>query len=59
MYDAFFDRVLTRTDAERAHHTAFRAIRAARPLTRPALRSAVGHSCLAPAGQLPGLERSG
>ncbi len=40
MYDAFFDRVLTRTDAERAHHAAFRAIRAARPLTGPALRSA-------------------
>ena len=33
MYDAFFDRVLTRTDAERAHHAAFRAIRAARPVT--------------------------
>ncbi len=33
MYGAFFDRVLTRTDPERAHHAAFRAIRAARPLT--------------------------
>ena len=40
MYDAFFDRVLTRTDAERAHHTAFRAIRAARPVTAAALRTA-------------------
>jgi dihydroorotate dehydrogenase len=39
MYDAFFDRVLTRTDAERAHHAAFRAIRAARPVTGPALRT--------------------
>lgn len=33
MYHAFFDKVLTRTDPERAHHTAFRAIRAARPAT--------------------------
>lgn len=33
MYRAFFDRVLTRTDPEKAHHTAFRAIRAARPVT--------------------------
>jgi dihydroorotate dehydrogenase len=33
LYDALFDRVLTRTDAERAHQAAFRAIRAARPLT--------------------------
>jgi dihydroorotate dehydrogenase len=31
MYRALFDHVLTRTDPERAHHTAFRAIRAARP----------------------------
>jgi dihydroorotate dehydrogenase len=34
MYRAFFDRVLTRTDPEKAHHRAFRAIRAARPVTR-------------------------
>jgi dihydroorotate dehydrogenase len=34
IYRAFFDRVLTRTDPEKAHHTAFRAIRAARPATR-------------------------
>jgi dihydroorotate dehydrogenase len=33
MYRAFFDRVLTRTDPEKAHHTAFRAIRAAGPVT--------------------------
>jgi dihydroorotate dehydrogenase len=33
IYRAFFDRVLTRTDPEQAHHTAFRAIRAARPVT--------------------------
>ncbi|MBZ5741299.1 quinone-dependent dihydroorotate dehydrogenase [Nocardioides mangrovi] len=32
-YGALFDHVLTRTDPERAHHTAFRAIRAARPVT--------------------------
>jgi dihydroorotate dehydrogenase len=34
IYRAFFDRVLTRTDPEQAHHNAFRAIRAARPATR-------------------------
>ena len=33
-YRLLFDHVLTRTDPERAHHTAFRAIRAAEPLTR-------------------------
>lgn len=33
IYRAFFDRALTRTDPEKAHHTAFRAIRAARPVT--------------------------
>jgi dihydroorotate dehydrogenase len=33
MYRTFFDRVLTRTDPEKAHHIAFRAIRAARPAT--------------------------
>jgi dihydroorotate dehydrogenase len=33
-YRLLFDRVLTRTDAEWAHHMAFRAIRAARPVTR-------------------------
>ncbi|MGH3335464.1 MAG: quinone-dependent dihydroorotate dehydrogenase [Nocardioides sp.] len=31
-YDLLFRRVLTHTDPERAHHVAFRAIRAARPL---------------------------
>ncbi len=36
-YRLLFDRVLTHTDPERAHHTAFRAIRAARPLTRRVL----------------------
>ncbi|WP_246354719.1 hypothetical protein [Nocardioides ungokensis] len=31
-YRLLFDHVLTRTDAERAHHTAFRAIRAGGPV---------------------------
>ena len=34
-YDAFFDRVLTRTDPESAHHAAFTAIKAARPVLAP------------------------
>ncbi|GAA4381036.1 quinone-dependent dihydroorotate dehydrogenase [Nocardioides caricicola] len=33
VYSFLFDRVLTRTDPEKAHHAAFRAIRAARPVT--------------------------
>jgi len=33
-YRQFFDRVLTRTDPERAHQAAFRAIRVAQPVTR-------------------------
>jgi len=33
-YRHLFDHVLTRTDPERAHHVAFRAIRAARPVLR-------------------------
>ena len=33
MYRTLFDRVLTRTDPEQAHHAGFRAIRAARPVT--------------------------
>jgi len=37
-YDAFFDRVLTRTDPETAHHAAFRAIRSARPVLAPRAR---------------------
>lgn len=36
-YRLLFDRVLTRIDPERAHHAAFRAIRAARPLTERVL----------------------
>ncbi|MBB3044400.1 quinone-dependent dihydroorotate dehydrogenase [Nocardioides sp. LMS-CY] len=39
-YRLLFDHALTRTDPERAHHTAFRAIRAARPVT--ALRPTPG-----------------
>ncbi len=34
VYRSLFDHVLTRTDPERAHHGAFRAIRAARPVLR-------------------------
>ena len=37
-YDALFRGVLTRVDAERAHHLGFRAIRAARPATRAVVR---------------------
>ncbi len=33
-YRQLFDKVLTRTDPEKAHHIAFRAIRAAQPVTR-------------------------
>ena len=33
-YHRLFDKVLTRTDAEKAHQAAFRAIRAAQPVTR-------------------------
>jgi dihydroorotate dehydrogenase len=32
LYRLLFDRILARTDPERAHHVAFRAIRAARPV---------------------------
>ena len=38
LYHRLFDRVLVRTDAERAHEAAFRAIRGARPVTH-ALRA--------------------
>lgn len=37
MYGQLFDRVLTRVDPEQAHHAAFRAIRAARPVTSAVL----------------------
>ncbi len=33
-YQLLFDKVLSRTDPEKAHHAAFRAIRAAQPVTR-------------------------
>jgi len=33
-YGQLFDKVLSRTDPEKAHHAAFRAIRAAQPVTR-------------------------
>ncbi|QIX26878.1 quinone-dependent dihydroorotate dehydrogenase [Nocardioides sp. JQ2195] len=38
VYHHLFDHVLTRTDPERAHHAAFRAIRVASPVTRAASR---------------------
>jgi dihydroorotate dehydrogenase len=41
IYRALFDHVLTRSDPEKAHHTAFRAIRAARPVTRLLTKSAM------------------
>ncbi|WP_322921898.1 quinone-dependent dihydroorotate dehydrogenase [Nocardioides renjunii] len=37
-YDVVFEQALTRADPERIHHAAFRAIRAAGPLTRRAVR---------------------
>ena len=40
-YQLLFDKVLSRTDPEKAHHAAFRAIRAARPAT--GLRRPAGH----------------
>ena len=45
-YDAVFDRVLTRVDPERAHRLGFRAIRAARPVTRRLATQAVGVSAM-------------
>jgi len=38
VYDRLFDGVLTRTDPEKAHRAAFRAIRVARPVTRVVVR---------------------
>ena len=37
-YDVLFERALTRVDPERIHHAAFRAIRAAAPVTTRAVR---------------------
>ena len=42
-YDVLFDRVLTRTDAERAHRAAFTAIRSAGPVLGAARRGRRGH----------------
>ena len=42
LYDGLFDRVLTRTDPEWAHDTAFRAIRAALPVTGRAVPRLAG-----------------
>jgi dihydroorotate dehydrogenase len=38
LYDVLFEQALTRVDPERIHHAAFRAIRAAAPATRRAVR---------------------
>ena len=38
-YDVVFERALTRVDPERIHHAAFRAIRAAAPVTRGLVRA--------------------
>jgi dihydroorotate dehydrogenase len=46
-YETFFDRVLTRTDAETAHQQAFGAIRAARPVI-----GALGHRVRQSAGHV-------
>jgi dihydroorotate dehydrogenase len=42
VYRLLFDRLLTRTDPERAHHAAFRAIRAARPVLTASRRQFPG-----------------
>ncbi len=45
VYRHLFDHVLTRSDPEKAQHTAFRAIRAGRPITGllPKIGGAPGH----------------
>ena len=53
-YRWFFDTVLTRTDAETAHHTAFAALRLARPVLATRRRGA-GHSIHAMGLTFPGL----
>jgi len=40
-YDAFFDRIFTRVEPERAHRLGFRAVRLGRPLTRALIRAPV------------------
>ncbi|SDS14046.1 dihydroorotate oxidase A [Nocardioides scoriae] len=58
LYRQLFDRVLTRTDAEQAHHAAFRAIRAGRPVTHllPAARGAGGGAAVRAMGlDFPGV----
>jgi dihydroorotate dehydrogenase len=64
-YRLLFDHVLSRTDPERAHHTAFRAIRAAAPLTRrlPAVAGepveAMGLRFPHPVGLAAGFDKDG
>ena len=54
-YQLLFDKVLTRTDPEKAHHAAFRAIRAARPATGLLTRRGRGHSTRVMGLDFPGL----
>lgn len=48
-YDVLFEQALTRVDPERIHHAAFRAIRAARPLTSRLVRTPTERRVGAPA----------
>ncbi|MBC2934541.1 quinone-dependent dihydroorotate dehydrogenase [Nocardioides sp. zg-1228] len=63
-YDIVFERGLTRIDPERAHHAAFRAIRAATPVTARALRvpsapvQALGLSFPHPLGLAAGFDKN-
>ena len=63
-YQALFDHVLTRVDAERAHHLGFAGIRAARLATRmypgPATRpvSALGLTFPSPLGLAAGFDKN-
>lgn len=65
-YSLLFDQVLTRTDAERAHHAGFAAVRAARPLTSAAWRrfvpdlpvTALGLEFANPLGMAAGFDKN-
>jgi dihydroorotate dehydrogenase len=63
-YDALFRGVLTRMDAERAHHLGFRAIRAGRGLARTVVRTpsrpvqAMGLSFRNPLGLAAGFDKN-
>ncbi|HET7432477.1 MAG TPA: quinone-dependent dihydroorotate dehydrogenase [Nocardioides sp.] len=63
-YDVLFERVLTRVDAERAHHLGFRAVRAGRPLSRALIHlastpvEAMGLSFANPLGLAAGFDKN-